>query len=60
MAILKTEVDKLDIDKLIPVPADLSWLSEVVKNKKTKYNTGKLNLEKALFLILVDLLKNRL
>ena len=28
---LKTEVDKLDIDKLIPVPADLSKLSNVVK-----------------------------
>ena len=29
---LKTEVDKLDIDKLAPVPADLSKLSDVVKN----------------------------
>ena len=29
---LKTEVDKLDIDKLAPVPADLSKLSHVVKN----------------------------
>ena len=29
---LKTEVDKLDIDKLIPVPVDLSKLSNVVKN----------------------------
>ena len=38
---LKTEVDKLDIDKLIPVPADLSKLSNVVKNdviKKTACN----------------------
>ena len=38
---LKTEVDKLDIDKLIPVPVDLSKLSDVVKNdivKKTLYN----------------------
>ena len=34
---LKTEVDKLDINKLVPVPVDLSKLSEVVKNdvKKT-------------------------
>ena len=34
---LKTEVDKLDIDKLAPVPVDLSKLSDVVKNdvKKT-------------------------
>ena len=39
----KTEVDKLDIDKLAPVPVDLSKLSDVVKNdvvKKTVY--GKL------------------
>ena len=38
---LKTEVDKLDIDKLGPVPVDLSKLSDVVKNdvvKKTEYN----------------------
>ena len=39
-ASLKTEVDKLDIDKLVPVPVDLSKLSDVVKNdvvKKTLY-----------------------
>ena len=29
---LKAEVDKLDIDKLAPVPVDLSKLSDVVKN----------------------------
>ena len=28
---LKTEVDKLDIDKLAPVPFDLSKLSDIVK-----------------------------
>ena len=32
LANLKTEVDKLNIDKLGPVPADLSKLSDVVKN----------------------------
>ena len=32
LANLKTEVDKLDIDKLAPVPADLSKLSDVIKN----------------------------
>ena len=32
LASLKTEVDKLDIDKLVPVPVDLSKLSKVVKN----------------------------
>ena len=37
----KTEVDKLDIDKLVPVPVDLSKLSDLVKNdiiKKTDYD----------------------
>ena len=29
---LKTEVDKLDIEKLIPIPVDLSKLNDVVKN----------------------------
>ena len=41
LASLKTEVDKLNIDKLVPVPVDLSKLSDVVKNdvvKKTEYN----------------------
>ena len=33
---LKTEVDKLDIDKLAPVPVDLSKLSDVVKNDVVK------------------------
>ena len=32
LANLKTEVDKLDIDKLASVPTDLSKLSNVVKN----------------------------
>ena len=32
LANLKTEVDKLDIDKSIPVPVDLSKLSDAVKN----------------------------
>ena len=41
LANLKTEVDKLDIDKLTPVPSDLAKLSNVVKNdvvKKTVYD----------------------
>ena len=33
---LKTEVDKLDIDKLVPVPVDLSKLSVVVRNDVVK------------------------
>ena len=31
LATLKTEFDKLDIDKLVPIPVDLSKLSDVVK-----------------------------
>ena len=36
LASLKTEVDELDIDKLIPVPVDLSKLTDVVKNDAVK------------------------
>ena len=41
LATLKTEVHTLDIDKLVPVPIDLSKLSNVVKHdvvKKTVYD----------------------
>ena len=41
LADIKTEVDKLDVNKLVPIPADLSKLSNVVKYnvvKKTVYD----------------------
>ena len=41
LASLKTEVDKLDIEQLVPFPVDLSKLSDVVKNdvvKKAAYD----------------------
>ena len=41
LASLKAEVGKLDTDKLVPVPIDLSKLSDVVNNdvvKKTVYD----------------------
>ena len=41
LACLKTEVDKIDADKLNTVPVDLAKLSNVVKNdviKKTEYS----------------------
>ena len=49
MASLKTKVDKLYVDKLMPVPADLSKLIDVVKNdvvKKDVYDklVAKLNI----------------
>ena len=36
LASLKTEVDKLNIDKLVPVPVDLCKQSDVVKNDAIK------------------------
>ena len=33
---LKSKVDKLDADELVPVPVDLSKLSDVVKNDVAK------------------------
>ena len=36
LASFKTEVDKLDIDTLAPVPVDLSKLSDIVKNDVVK------------------------
>ena len=73
LANLKTQVDKLDIDKLAPVLVDLSELSNVVKNeviKKTVYDelvakvnnidtSGKNRVRKK-FLILVNLSKNQI
>ena len=38
---LKSKVDKIGVNKLLPVPVDLSKLSDVVKNnivKKDLYN----------------------
>ena len=49
LANLKCEVDKLDIDKLVPIPVDLSKLSGVVKNdvvKKTDYNAKIIEINK--------------
>ena len=36
LANLKSEVEKLDIDKLVPAPVDLSKLSDAVKNDVVK------------------------
>ena len=48
LAALKTEVDKIDTDKLKTVPNNLAQLSNVVKNdvvKKTDYNTNVSDIE---------------
>ena len=42
LAALKSEVDKIDVDKLMTTPTDLAKLSNVVKSdvvKKSDYNT---------------------
>ena len=48
LAALKSEVDKIDVDKLKAVPVDLAKSSNVVKNdvvKKTDYNTKVTSIE---------------
>ena len=48
LAALKTEIDKIDTDKLKTTPADLAKLTNVVKNyvvKKTDYNTKATSIE---------------
>ena len=52
---MNTKVDKLDVDKSIPVPVNLSKLSDVVKNdvvRKTEYDVSvkKLNNIKAIYI----------
>ena len=45
---LKSKLDKLDVDKLVPTPVDLSKLSDVVKNDVVNidvYNTKIKNIE---------------
>ena len=48
LAALKTEVDKIDADKLNTVPVDLAKLTNAVENdlvKKTAYNTKVTSIE---------------
>ena len=48
LAALKTEVDKIDVDKLKTTPTDLAKLSNVVKNnvvKKSDYNAKVTSIE---------------
>ena len=48
LAALKSEVDKIDVDKLKTVPVDLAKLTNVVRNdviKKTDYNTKVTSIE---------------
>ena len=61
LAALKTEVDKIDTDKLKTVPSDLAKLSNVVQNdvvKKTDYNTKISNIETQITLVNKNALDN--
>ena len=45
---LKSKLEELDVDKLVPVPVDLSELSDLMKNnvvKKDVYNAKIKNIE---------------
>ena len=55
LASLKTEVDKLDIDKLVPVPVDLSKLSDVVKDDAVKKTVHDKLVPKVIVLMLAGL-----
>ena len=58
LAALKTEVDKIDVDKLKTTPTDLAKLTNAIENdfvKKTDYNTKVTSIETQI----VGLTKNR-
>ena len=53
---MKSKVDKLEVDKIVPVLADLSKLSDVVKNDVVKkmYIMLRSNILKIKYLILLS------
>ena len=61
LAALKSEVDKIDIDKLKTVPTDSTKFSNVVKNnvvKKTDYNTTVTSIENQIAVVTKNTLDN--
>ena len=54
------KVDKLDDDQLVPVPLDLSKLSDVIKNNVIKKTVYDKLIKKMISLILMDLLKKHI
>ena len=61
LAALKTEVDKIDVDKLKTTPTDLAKLSNVVKNnvvKKTDYNAKVTSIEGQIARITKNIIDN--
>ena len=60
---MKSKVDKLDVDKLVPAPVDLSKLSNLMKNeavKKDVYNAKIKNIEDIILDITNIVTKNTL
>ena len=61
LAALKTEVDKVDVDKLKTVPVDLAKLTNAVENdlvKETVYNTKVTSIEGQLAVITKNAIDN--
>ena len=61
LAALKTEVDKIDADKLKTVPVDLAKLTNVFENylvKKTDYNAKVTNIESQIAGVTINTLDN--
>ena len=54
------KVYKLDDDQLVPVPLDLSKLSDVIKNNVIKKTVDDELVKKMISLILMDLLKKKI
>ena len=61
LAALKTEVDKIDADKLKTVPVDLAKLTNAIENdlvKKTDYNAKVTNIESQIAGVTKNMLDN--
>ena len=56
---MRSKVDKLGVDKLVPIPVDLSKLSDVVKNdvvKKDVNNAKITNIQNKILILLIYLI----
>ena len=57
LSTLKSKVDKLDVDKLVPVSVDLSKITDVIKKivKKDVFNAKMKNIENKYLILLTSL-----
>ena len=51
---MKSKLDKTDVDKLVPVPVDLSKLSAAVKNDVVKEDVSNVKILKIKYLTLLS------